>query len=73
MRHPCLGLGFRTAHLQEFGFGGVHAHPKPYCKADIDLLKTEGIIYELQPRSGRRAATLFYLGLLNIAEEYNSF
>lgn len=47
--------------------------PKPTAQRILSLLKTEGILRELQPGRGRRAATLVYPELLNIAEGYNAF
>jgi hypothetical protein len=39
----------------------------------LNLLKKKGILRELQPGSGRRAATLAYPELLNITEGYDAF
>ena len=47
--------------------------PKPTAQRILNLLKTEGILREIQPGSGRRAATLAYPDLLNIAEGYDAF
>ena len=47
--------------------------PKPTAQRILNLLKKEGILRELQPGSGSRAATLVYPELLNIAEGYNAF
>ena len=47
--------------------------PKPTAQRILNLLKNQGILKELQPGSGRRAATLTYPELLNIAEGYNAF
>jgi Fic family protein len=47
--------------------------PKPTAQRILNLLKIEGILRQLQPGGGRRAATLAYPELLNIAEGYNAF
>ncbi len=47
--------------------------PRPTAQRILNLLKKEGILRELQPGSGSRAATLVYPELLNIAEGYNAF
>lgn len=47
--------------------------PKPTAQRILNLLKKEGILRQLQPGSGRRAATLAYPELLNIAEGYDAF
>ncbi len=47
--------------------------PKPTAQRILNLLKAEGILREIQPGSGRRAATLAYPRLLNIAEGYDAF
>jgi Fic family protein len=47
--------------------------PKPTAQRILNILKTRGILMELQPSSGRRAATLIYPDLLNIAEGYHAF
>jgi hypothetical protein len=47
--------------------------PKPTAQRILNLLKAEGILREIQPGSGRRAATLAYPALLNIAEGYDAF
>jgi Fic family protein len=47
--------------------------PKPTAQRILNLLKNQGILKELQPGSGRRAATLTYPELLNIVEGYNAF
>lgn len=47
--------------------------PKPTAQRILILLKKEGILRELQPGSGRRAATLAYPELLNIAEGRHVF
>ncbi len=47
--------------------------PVPTAKRILTLLKSEGILKELQPGRGRRAATLAYPELLNIAEGYHAF
>jgi len=49
------------------------AIPEPTAKRILNLLKAEGILQEIQPGSGRRAATLAYPELLNIAEGYDAF
>lgn len=47
--------------------------PKPTAQRILTLLKTEGILREIQPGSGRRAAILAYSELLNIAEGHDVF
>ena len=47
--------------------------PNPTAKRILGVLKAEGILRELQPGSGRRAATIAYPDLLNIAEGYDAF
>ncbi|MGV6825603.1 MAG: Fic family protein [bacterium] len=47
--------------------------PKPTAQRILNLLKAEGILREIEPGSGRRAATLAYPQLLNIAEGYDAF
>ena len=47
--------------------------PKPTAQRILTLLKTEGILREIQPGSGRRAAILAYSKLLNIAEGHDVF
>ena len=47
--------------------------PNPTAKRILGVLKVEGILRELQPGSGRRAATIAYPALLNIAEGYDAF
>lgn len=47
--------------------------PKPTAQRTLNVLKKEGILRELTPGSGRRAATLIYPELLNIAEGRNAF
>ncbi len=47
--------------------------PKPTAQRILNILKAENILRELQPGSGRRAATLAYPELLNIAEGYEAF
>ena len=47
--------------------------PTPTAKRMLSVLKVEGILRELQPGSGRRAATIAYPDLLNIAEGYDAF
>ncbi len=47
--------------------------PKPTAQRILNLLKTEGVLGEIQPGRGRRAATLAYPELLNIAEGYDAF
>ncbi|MEA1863774.1 MAG: Fic/DOC family N-terminal domain-containing protein [Euryarchaeota archaeon] len=47
--------------------------PKPTAQRILTLLKTEGILLEVQPGSGRRAAILAYSELLNIAEGHDVF
>jgi len=47
--------------------------PKPTAQRILNILKSEGILRELEPGSGRRAATLAYVKLLNIAEGYEAF
>ena len=47
--------------------------PVPTAKRILTVLKSEGILKELQPGRGRRAATLAYPELLNIAEGYHAF
>lgn len=47
--------------------------PKPTAQRTLNLLKKEGILRELTPGSGRRAATLIYPELLNIAEGRDAF
>ncbi|MDM8517121.1 Fic/DOC family N-terminal domain-containing protein [Desulfobacterales bacterium HSG16] len=47
--------------------------PKPTAKRILNLLKTEGILREIQPGSGRQAAIIAYPELLNIAEGYDAF
>lgn len=47
--------------------------PRPTAQRILNLLKKEGILRELQPGSGSRAATLVYPELLNIAEGYDVF
>ncbi len=47
--------------------------PKPTAQRILNILKFEGILREIQPGSGRRAATLAYPELLNIAEGYDAF
>ena len=49
------------------------AIPKPTAQRILNLLKKEGILRELTPGSGSRAATLAYPELLNIAEGYDAF
>jgi hypothetical protein len=39
----------------------------------VNLLKTEGILREIEPASGSRAATLAFSQLLNVAEGYDAF
>lgn len=47
--------------------------PKPTAQRILALLKTEGILREIQPGSGRRASILAYSELLNIAEGHDAF
>ncbi|MBR9982611.1 MAG: Fic family protein [Desulfatitalea sp.] len=47
--------------------------PKPTAQRILNILKNEGIFRELQSGSGRRAATLAYPDLLNIAESHDAF
>jgi len=47
--------------------------PKPTAQRILTLLKTEGILREIRPGSGRRAAILVYSKLLNIAEGHDVF
>jgi Fic family protein len=47
--------------------------PNPTAKRILNLLKREGILRELTPGVGRRAATLAYPELLNIAEGHDVF
>jgi cell filamentation protein, protein adenylyltransferase len=47
--------------------------PKPTAQRILNLLKKEGILRDLQPGSGSRAAILVYPELLNIAEGYKAF
>jgi Fic family protein len=47
--------------------------PKPTAQPILNLLKSEGVLREIRSGSGRRAATLAYPELLNIAEGYNGF
>ncbi len=47
--------------------------PKLTAQRILTLLKTEGILREIQPGSGRRAAILAYSKLLNIAEGHDVF
>jgi Fic family protein len=47
--------------------------PNPTAKRILTVLKDEGILREIQASSGRRAATLAYPRLLNIAEGYDAF
>ena len=47
--------------------------PKPTAQRVLNLLKTEGILREIQPGRGRRSATLVYPQLLNIAEGHDAF
>jgi Fic family protein len=47
--------------------------PKPTAQRILNVLKKEEILKDLQPGSGRRAATLAYPELLNIAEGYEAF
>lgn len=47
--------------------------PRPTAQRILNLLKTEGILKEFIPSSGRRAATLGYPELLNIAEGQDAF
>lgn len=54
-------------------FVGSANIPRPTAKRILIQLKKEGILRELQPGSGRRAATLAYPELLNITEGYNAF
>ncbi len=54
-------------------FVGSGNIPRPTAQRILNLLKTEGILRELVPGSGRRAATLAYPELLNIAEGHDAF
>lgn len=47
--------------------------PKPTAQRILNLLKSDGALLEIRPGSGRRAATLAFPELLNIAEGYNAF
>ncbi len=47
--------------------------PKPTAQRILNLLKENGILREIEPGSGRRAATLAYTELLNTAEGYDAF
>jgi len=47
--------------------------PKPTAQRILNLLKDKEILREIEPGSGRRAATLAYTELLNIAEGYDAF
>lgn len=47
--------------------------PKPTAQRILNLLKKEGMLRELNPASGSRAATLCYPELLNITEGYDAF
>ncbi|MDL2268390.1 Fic family protein [Desulfosarcina sp. OttesenSCG-928-A07] len=47
--------------------------PTPTAKRILTVLKDGGILREIQPGSGRRAATFAYPELLNIAEGYDAF
>jgi len=47
--------------------------PRPTAQRILNLLKKQGILMELQPGRGSRAATLVYPALLNIAEGYDAF
>jgi Fic family protein len=47
--------------------------PEPTAKRILNLLKAEGILRELTPGSGRRAATIAYPELLNIADGHDLF
>jgi len=47
--------------------------PKPTAQRILNLLKSEGILREIRPGRGRRAAILAYPELLNIAEGYDAF
>ncbi len=47
--------------------------PKPTAQRILKLLKTEGILREIRPGRGRRAAILIYSELLNIAEGRDAF
>jgi Fic family protein len=54
-------------------FVGSAKIPKPTAKRILNLLKSVGILQEFVPGSGRRAATLGYPELLNIAEGRDAF
>jgi len=47
--------------------------PKPTAQRILNILKSEKILLEIRPGSGRRAATLAYPKLLNIVEGYDAF
>jgi hypothetical protein len=47
--------------------------PKPTAQGILNLLKSGGILREIRPGRGRRAAILAYPELLNIAEGYDAF
>ena len=47
--------------------------PKATAQRILNILKSDGVLREIRPGSGRRAATLAFFDLLNIAEGYNAF
>ncbi len=47
--------------------------PKPTAQRILNLLKAKGILRQIEAGSGRRAATLAFPELLNIAEGYDAF
>ena len=68
-----LDWGFERPIFKSSDFVRSAKIPKPTAQRILTLLKTEGILQEIQPSSGRRSATLAYSELLNIAEGHDAF
>ena len=70
---PALDWVFERPIFKSSDLVRTSAIPKPTAQRIINLLKSEGILQEISPASGNRAATLAFARLLNIAEGYDAF